>query len=444
MSNYQKRLAVKHRKLAGCIAIVCAGIWFANCKAKPAEAEPAVVVSVRAAKAERQNIAANVSALGTINPAQQATVSAKISAPIAQMAILKNKAVRAGEIIAVLEARDLQAQKREAAALLEEAKLNARSLKAGAIPQAVAQTEKDVREAKANVENARATYDRRAALYKNGGISAKDLEAAKLALTTAEGQLTLAERTANLRTSAISPNDTALAETKIKEAEQRIATLATQLSYAVVRAPMSGIVTDQFQFKGEYAAAGAKLITISDISEIIIKAPFADTVAAQIKIGEAATVKPADAPDVTLTGRVSLISRSSDPANRTVEVWVNLKNPGGRLRSGGAAEVAFATQHISDAVVIPATAVTLEASNADKGTVMVIDKNSVAHEKKVTIGIRTGDLIQITEGLSGDETVVTEGGYALPDGTKVQVSEEKDEKDDKDKKGDKEDKKDEK
>ena len=111
MSNYQKRLTVNHRKLAGCIAIICVGIWFANCKAKPAEAEPPIVVSVRAAKAERQNIAAKVSALGTINPAQQATVSAKISAPIAQMAILKNKAVRAGEIIAVLEARDLLAQK---------------------------------------------------------------------------------------------------------------------------------------------------------------------------------------------------------------------------------------------------------------------------------------------------------------------------------------------
>ena len=102
-----------------------------------------------------------------------------------------------------------------------------------------------------------------------------------------------------------------------------------------------------------------------------------------------------------------------------------------RLRTGGAAEIIFPTRTVNDAVVIPATAVTLDASNADKGVVMVVDKNMVAHETKVTVGIRTGNRLEITDGLKGDETVVIEGGYALPDGTKVQLSEEKDEKDEK-------------
>lgn len=403
---------------------------------KPAEAEAAVVVSVRAARAEHQNIAATVTAIGTIFPRQQAVLSAKISAPIARMAVLKNKSVRAGEVIAVLEAGDLEAQRKEAVAALEEARLNARGLKTGTIPQANAQTEKDLRDAKVNADTARAIYERRHALYEKGGISAKDLEAAQLALTTAEHQLKLAESTANLRAATINPNDTAVAETRIKEAEQRIATLDTQLSYATVHAPFTGIVTDQFQFRGEYAAAGAKLVTIADTSEVIIKAPFADTVATQIKVGAAATIKPADAPEETLTGRVSLISQSSDAANRTVEVWVNLANPRGKLRSGGAAEVSFATQNVANAIVIPATAVTLDASNAAKGTVMVIDAKSIAHETKVTVGIRTGDLLQITSGLKGDEMVVTEGGYALPDGTKAQVSE-AGKGEDKDEKGEK-------
>jgi HlyD family secretion protein len=440
MSKQLQQSRRNKKFLLACFALIFSGVFFSSCKKNEpvAEAEPNIVVSVRVAQAERKNIAAQVSALGSINPIQQATVSAKISAPIAQMAILKNKIVRAGEVIAILESRDLQAQKEEALALLDEAKLSARALKTGTIPQASAQTEKDLREAKANVENARITYERRAALFKQDGISARDVEAAKLALTTAEGQLALVERTSALRTSAINPNDAAVAEIKIKEAEQRIVSLDTQLSYAVVRAPVSGIITEQFQFKGEYAAAGAKLITISDLSEIIVKAPFADTVAAQIKIGEVAHIKPADAPDQELAGRVSLISRSSDAANRTVEVWVNMKNPGGRLRSGGSAEVTFATQHIKDAVVIPVSAVTLDASNADKGTVMVVDKASIAHETKVTVGIRTGELIQITEGLNGEETVVIEGGYALPDKTKVQVSEEKEEEEKGEKKDEKE------
>ena len=54
---------------------------------------------------------------------------------------------------------------------------------------------------------------------------------------------------------------------------------------------------------------------------------------------------------------------------------------------------------------------------------MVVEATSVAHETKVTVGIRAGDKIEITEGLQGGETVVIEGNYALPDGTKVEVKE---------------------
>jgi multidrug efflux pump subunit AcrA (membrane-fusion protein) len=53
---------------------------------------------------------------------------------------------------------------------------------------------------------------------------------------------------------------------------------------------------------------------------------------------------------------------------------------------------------------------------------MVVGEDSVAHETKIKIGIKEGDKVQITEGLEGGETVVIEGNYALPDGTKVEVS----------------------
>jgi multidrug efflux pump subunit AcrA (membrane-fusion protein) len=387
--------------------------------------ETSAVVSVRVAKAERQPIAAEASALGTIFPREQATVSPKINAQIKQMRILKNQVVRAGQTIAVLESRDLQAQRAEAVAALREAQLNVRGVTGGANPQATAQAEKDLRDARANVENARALYERRRTLYQQGGIALKDVEAAQLALTQAEDSLRLAERTVALRVNAINPNERALAESRVTQAQDRLANLDAQLSYAVVRAPITGIVTDQFQFEGEFATAGAKLVTISDIGEVIAKGQFADTVVANLQVGDAATVIPTDLPGEQLKGQVSLISRSSDAQNRTVEVWVNLGNGAGRLRAGGAAQVVIATNRTGDAIVVPASAVTLEASNADEGTVMVVDATNIAHERKVTVGIRTGASVQITEGVQEGETVVTEGNYALPDGTKVEINEEK-------------------
>jgi len=390
-----------------------------------ADKTAAVVVSVKVAKVAKETIAAPVSAVGTIFPREQATVAAKISAQIKTMGILKNKLVKAGEVIAVLESRDLVAQRNEAVAALNQERASERSVTTGTIPQTNAQDQKALRDAQAKVATTRATYERRLVLYQKGGIAKKDLESSQMDLKTAENELLLAEQTVVLRAKSLNPNDRALAAARVQAAQQRVATLDAQLSYATIRAPITGIVTDQFQYEGEFAAAGGKLVNIADLSQVIVKAPFADTVAAQLKVGDSAKVLPTDTTGEEMTGQVTLISRASDPLNRTVEVWVTLANGAGHLRANGAAQVTAATLSKNEAIVVPAAAVTLDASNANEGTVMVVDAANLAHETKVTIGIRTPDKIEITEGLLGGETVVIEGNYALPDGTKIAVAAEK-------------------
>ena len=339
--------------------------------AAAAKAEADVVVGVKVARAERGPIAEESSSIGTIFPREQAIVSPKIGGQIVQMRLLKNAVVGRGEVIARLETPD-----------------------------------RDIRDARANLETARALYERRRALYAQGGIALREVEAARLALTTAENTVRLAED----RTGSSAGDGDA--------AGSRHA----PLTYADVRAPISGVVTDQFQFQGEFAASGARLVTIADMSQVIVKAQIADNVVAQLAVGDAATILLTDQPDVRLPGRVSLISRSSDPVNRTVEVWVTLGNPTGRLRGGGAAKVVVSTKQTNDAVVVPVSAVSLDAPNKNTGTVMVIDAAKVAHETRVTVGIRTPEAVQITSGLKGGETVVTEGNYALPDGSKVEIN----------------------
>lgn len=392
-------------------------------RAKETEAGAAnVVVSVKVAKAEKGTIAAQVVAVGTIWPRDKADVGVKISAEIKNMGLLKDKFVHAGEVIAVLESRDLVAQRAEAMAALNQARAEERSLVTGTIPKTNAEDRRALNDARAKVNNARALYERRRTLYDRGGISKKDLEQAQLDLTTAEDELRLEMQTVALRSSSLNPNDRALAAAKTAQAQQHLATLDAQLSYATIRAPIAGIVTDQFQYQGEFASAGGKLVTIADISTVIIKAPFSDTVAAQLKVGDAATVLPTDSAAEEMRGQITLLSRSTDPTNRTVEVWVALGNEGGRLRANGAVRVTVFANSKNDAIMVPAAAVTLEASNANEGTIMVVDAQNVAHETKVTVGLRTADKIEIVEGLQGGETVVIEGNYALPDGTKVEIA----------------------
>ena len=354
-------------------AVVIVGlVLYLRKQSAPAEATaPDVVVGVRVARAERRPIAAESSTLGTIFAREQATVSPKIGGQIVQMRLLKNAVVGKGEVIAQLETPD-----------------------------------RDIRDARANLEAARALYERRRALYAQGGIALREVEAARLALTTAENTVRLAADRTGSGAAGGDPGGSR----------------GAPLTYASVRAPISGVVTDQFQFQGEFAAAGARLVTIADMSEVIVKAQVADNVVAQVQVGNAATILLPDQPGVRLKGRISLISRSSDPVNRTVEVWVNLTNETGQLRAGGAAQVVVATKQTDDAVVVPASAVSLDAPNKNTGTVMVVDAGNVAHETRVTVGIRTPDAVQVTSGLKGGETVVTEGNYALPDGSKVEIN----------------------
>jgi RND family efflux transporter MFP subunit len=415
--------------LAACLLLVFAYFYSersktadVNVAAEADDAKAEVVVSVKVAQAEKQSIAQEFTAVGNVAPAEQSIVAASISAQIAQMRVLKNQYVRQGEVVAVLASQDIQAQRNEANAALDEAKLNLQTLQKVTIPQAAAQTEKDLADANAIVDNARATFERRKDLYAKGGLALKELEASQLALTNAENALRLAGNNKTLNAAAVNPNAQAIAQSKINQARQRINTINTQANLAEIRAPISGVVTEQFQFQGEYASAGAKILTIAATGEVIVKANFADTVVASLQTGDAVTIRPPGAPDERMGGKVTLISRSSDAQNRTIEIWANFANGRGLLRPGDAVQFVVSSNPANDAVVVPLAAVTLDASNADEGTVMTVDAENVAHETKVKVGIKTANKIQITEGLTGGETIVVEGNYALPDGTKVEIA----------------------
>ena len=356
-------------------------LLFAACHgAEESETKP--VVSVRVAKASIEPIAQPIDVVGTIAARQEATISPKISAQIAQMPLLKNRAVHRGEVLAVLESRDLAAQRNEAEA-------------------AVTTARDAVGPAEGALENARRTYERRKALYEKGGISKKDLEASQLDVVNAEG-------------------GEAAAKSRVTEAVDHLAALDAQSGYSTIRAPFDGVITEQFQYQGDFATAGAKLLTIVDASNLIVKAPLSAEAAARVHAGDAATVQPDDLPGVSLAGRVELVGQSADPQSRAVELWIPLRDP--RLRANSAARVTIASAGVANAVVVPTSAVMLDAANANSGTVMVVDAQSIAHEVHVMIGAHTRDRTQIASGLRGGESVVIEGNYGLPDGTKVSVA----------------------
>ncbi len=407
------------------VALLIAVVSWRSCHKSGADAAAAeganITVSVRVAKAERAPIANEVSTVATLAARREATINPKIAAPIVQMPLLTNRFVHAGDIIAVLEARDLTAQRAEAAAALDEAQASAHQTVNGAVPLTNAQDQKSLTDARATLENARKTAERRQLLFEQGGISNKDLEASKLALTNAENDLRLAEASSNLHRGVTNPGDIVVAQAKARQARDHVTALDAQLSYSIIRAPFDGTVTGQFQFQGELANPGGKLVTIADTSSLIAKMQVSEAVASHLRVGDSVKVVPDDLGGQALSGSVDLVGRGVDPQSRAVDVWVTVPNRSGQLRPNGVARVVISAQLVAGAIVVPSPAVTLDATNGNAGTLMVVDSKSVAHEVHVTIGVRSNGRMQILSGLQGGETVVTEGNFGLPDGSKVAI-----------------------
>jgi RND family efflux transporter MFP subunit len=155
-----------------------------------------------------------------------------------------------------------------------------------------------------------------------------------------------------------------------------------------------------------------------DTSSVIAKAHVPQSVAAVLKIGDAATIGGPG--DVKVGGKVSLVSPALDPNSTTVEVWVVAPNAEGSLRPGTSVNLQIIARTLKDAIVIPASA--LLKTPEGESVVMIVGSDNVAHQVSVETGIRQGDRLQITKGLSGGERVISVGGYGIPDKTKVTVA----------------------
>jgi RND family efflux transporter MFP subunit len=165
------------------------------------------------------------------------------------------------------------------------------------------------------------------------------------------------------------------------------------------------------------ASTAAPLITVMNLSSIIAKAHIPESEALLLHNGDKATITVPGLEGVA--GKVTLVSPALDPNSTTVEIWVQAANAKQQLRPGTTAQIAITTQTVSDALVIPASA--LVNANGNKAQVMVIDAESKAQPRDVETGIQGQDGVQIVQGLKAGEQVITTGAYGLPEKTKVKV-----------------------
>jgi RND family efflux transporter MFP subunit len=191
-----------------------------------------------------------------------------------------------------------------------------------------------------------------------------------------------------------------------------------QLSYSRITSPIDGVVTDRPLYEGDLANANQPILTVMNTSRLIAKAHIPQSEAVVLKVGNPAELKVPGL-DEPIKGRVSLVSPALDPGSTTIEVWVEASKPDPALRPGMSLEVSMTAKTVKDAIVVPTAAVFKNAEGADY--VLLAGSDEKAHQKTVQLGIRNLELTQIAGGINPGDPVVTTGGYAVPDGTKIKI-----------------------
>jgi len=392
-------------------------LLLAGCSKKEA-AEVEAPAPVQVSVVQQDTIRRTVAGDGTLWPRNQASVMPKIAAPVQRFLVQRGDHVREGQLLATLESRDLTAGVAESRALLAQSEANLRSTQSATVPDAVVKAQTDVDAAKQADVVAQRLLDNRKKLVEQGALARKLVDDAEVAYAQAHSNLLAAQEHLRTLQSVGKGEQIKTAEAQVEAARSHMQTTDAQLSYSQIHSPISGVVSDRPLYAGEMASPGTPLVTVVDISKVVARVNVPQNQASSIKVGHPAVVTQPDSP-VPLQGKVTVVSPATDAATTTVQVWIEIENPGEKLKPGTSVHALIVTEAIKAATVIPVAAV---LPGEEGGTaVLVISDDKVAHRRLVTLGVREGDKVQVLNGAHPGEEVVVVGGLGLDDKAKVKI-----------------------
>jgi membrane fusion protein, heavy metal efflux system len=260
---------------------------------------------------------------------------------------------------------------------------------------AVAQAEASERQAAATLGKAEADFARARDLYEVRAVPHKDVVGAQNDLAQARAGLDTA-RTA-----------VTLATRKIQLLELRPADFHQEI---FVRAPINGKVLDIAVAPGEYRNdTSTPLMTIADLTQVWMASDVPETAIRFIHVGDRVEIELVAYPGETFPGRVARMSDVLDPQTRTVKVYVDLPNAGGRFRP----EMFGTIRHSGATRALPVVPLTAVLQEYGRAVVFVERGPGMFQRREVTLGPRLDGTAPVSSGLHAGERVVVDGAVLL-------------------------------
>lgn len=333
-------------------------------------------VPVTTVQAAQGSVSVRVTGPGTMQARVPVTVSSRITASVRRVDADVGDRVRRGQLLALLDDRDLAARRGVAGAQQE---VLARNIKAARA---------SVAKAKADLELARSKHRRDAELMRSGFVSHSALEASEAALHAAEANLDNARHTLAAR----------LAEQKSAQHELRYANAL--LSHARITSPIDGVVIERTAEAGDTVVPGSPIFRLADPATLWIAAYVDESLVGRVRPGQPASVRLRTGE--TLPGKVARIAHQSDAATRELEVDVAFDSPPRRFAIDQEAAVTIRAG-ADNGIVVPLGA--LVRNRAGRQGVLVVSGGRTVFRPVET---STADARQVIvrKGLAAGERVV--------------------------------------
>jgi RND family efflux transporter MFP subunit len=334
-----------------------------------------------------------LNASGYVVAQRKASVAPKTTGTLEWLGVEEGSRVRAGEIIARLENRDVTASRDQAAANL----VNARA---------------SLEQSQAELNDAALNYNRQKELVTQGIVAQADFDAADARHRKARGGVAGAKAAINAARAALRGAEAAI-------------------EYTCIRAPFDAVVLTKNADVGDIvtpigaaATAKAAVVTIADMGSLQVEADVSEANLEKIKVGQPCEIQLDALPEARFSGALHMIVPTADRSKATVLVKVRFLDKDSRVLPEMSAKVAFLQRTVREDEKKTRTAVNPAAVITRNGkSVLFLIKGERVAETPVTLGNRIGDMVELVSGVKAGAKVAVKPLDKLKDGTKIKTAE---------------------
>lgn len=358
----------------------------------------------------RRDFVQSVVASGRVQAPHRVDIGAQITGTVTQVPVAEGQAVRAGQALIELDSTEARAAMQQADVAVAQAQARLRQLREVQVPVA----EQSLRQARVNLDNARAQLKRHEDLFGKGFIGQAALDDTRKSVELAEAQWRSAQKQAD----ATQPtgSDTAVAEGALAQARASADLARARLGYTRIVAPVDGTLISRDVERGDVVQAGKTLMVLSPEGETQLVLQIDEKNLNLLALGQRAQASADAYPRQRFAADLVFINPGVDAQRGSVEVKLRVAAPPPYLKQDMTVSVDIEVARRPQALLVPTDAV--HDADAPSPWVLKFDGHR-ARRQDLKLGLRSGGLSEVLSGLQAGDRVVPVGATAIGDGSRL-------------------------